>query len=55
MQLWRLEGSWRRGPAAGPQGSSERRITPEHPSMRWVLALESTTQASKESFLLPSR
>lgn len=46
LGCWRA--SWRRGPAAVPQGSRESRITQVHPSGRWVLPPESATKASEE-------
>nr|XP_030689019.1 solute carrier family 22 member 18 isoform X8 [Globicephala melas]XP_030689020.1 solute carrier family 22 member 18 isoform X8 [Globicephala melas]XP_030689021.1 solute carrier family 22 member 18 isoform X8 [Globicephala melas] len=53
LGCWRA--SWRRGPAAVPQGSRESRITQVHPSGRWVLPPESATKASEEYPLLPPR
>lgn len=52
LGCWRA--SWRRGPAAVPQGSRESRITQVHPSGRWVLPPESATKASEEYPLLPT-
>lgn len=53
LGCWRA--SWRRGPAAVPQGSRESRIAQVHPRGRWVLPPESATEAREEYLLLPPR